>query len=208
MRVYNVHDISAAATYIVTKLSAWPKSPRSIINVYAYIQHANDPAGPEAWYVSEGTLQRLRGELFKHEAIVLRTLGFTTHVALPHALCVQYLKTLDVVQEPSGKLLAARAIGHLNAALLSPQLLYLTHQPPALATAAIYLAARECEVKLPEMEWWEVFDVGREELGFLVVGLLSLEGFAKREQERWKGSVPMSAVGLDLEIEKRREEGG
>lgn len=34
---------------------------------------------------------------------------------------------------------------------------------------------------MPENEWWEVFDVEREELGFLVVGMRSLEGIA------WKG---------------------
>lgn len=70
-------------------------------------------------------------------------------------------------------------VRHLNGALLSPQLLYLTHQPNALAVAAIYLAARENDVKLPEGEWWEVFDVEREELGFLVVGMRSLEGWVR-----------------------------
>jgi len=45
--------------------------------------------------------------------------------------------------------------------------------------AAIYLAAREEKCKLPECEWWEVFDVEREELGFLVLGMKSLEGGVK-----------------------------
>ena len=67
-------------------------------------------------------------------------------------------------------------------------MLYLTHQPAALATAAIYLAARDEEVKLPEVEWWEVFDCEREELGFLVVGMGSLEALAEREAKRWEGA--------------------
>ncbi|KAM3064920.1 hypothetical protein ACMFMF_011536 [Clarireedia jacksonii] len=62
-------------------------------------------------------------------------------------------------------------------------MLYLTHQPCALAVAAIYLAAREEEAKMPENEWWEVFDVEREELGFLVVGMRSVEGVARRGRE-------------------------
>lgn len=53
--------------------------------------------------------------------------------------------------------------------------------------AAIYVAAREEGVKLPDVEWWEVFDVEREELGFLVVGMGSLEGVVRREFERWGG---------------------
>lgn len=66
-------------------------------------------------------------------------------------------------------------------------MLYLTHQPCALATAAVYLAARDEGVRLPEVEWWEVFDCEREELGFLVVGMGSLKGIAEREIQRWEG---------------------
>lgn len=65
-------------------------------------------------------------------------------------------------------------------------MLYLTHQPSSLATAAIYLAARETGVKMPDFEWWEVFDCEREELGFLVVGMRSLEGLIKSfEEKEW-----------------------
>lgn len=64
-------------------------------------------------------------------------------------------------------------------------MLYLTHQPAALATAAIYLATREKGMKMPDVEWWEVFDCEREELGFLVVGMQSLEGLVRREKRRW-----------------------
>lgn len=80
-------------------------------------------------------------------------------------------------------------------------MLYLTHQPSALATAAVYLAAREQRVKLPEVEWWEVFDCEREELGFLAVGMRSVEGLAKREGLRWggKGMITRSDVRGELD---------
>lgn len=101
--------------------------------------------------------------------------------------------------------MAKRAIKLLNTALLSPQQLYLTHQPPALATAAIYLAAREEEVNLPDVEWWEVFDVDREELGFLVVALTSVEGFAVQEKATWeRRKVPLTVTDLQAEIERRK----
>jgi hypothetical protein len=75
-------------------------------------------------------------------------------------------------------------------------MLYLTHQPSSLATAAIYLAARDLGHKLVDVEWWEVFDCEREELGFLVVGMGSLEGIVKREMERWgeRGMITRLAV--------------
>lgn len=120
------------------------------------------------------------------EGQILNALGFNTHVALPHPLAITYLQTLDVFSGNKGKKVAKRTIEYLNTALLSPQMLYLTHQPCALATAAIYLAAREEGVRLPEVEWWEVFDVEREELGFLVVGMGSLGAIAERERARWE----------------------
>lgn len=64
-------------------------------------------------------------------------------------------------------------------------MLYLTHQPAVLATAACYLATRDVGIRMPECEWWEVFDCEREELGFLAVALGSLEGIVRREVERW-----------------------
>ncbi len=108
------------------------------------------------------------------------------------------MQTLDVFSAPkTGKEVAKRAVQYLNSALLSPQMMYLTHQPCSLATAACYLAAREVGFKLPECEWWEVFDCEREELGFLVVGMGSLEGVVRREVARWgegKGMITRADV--------------
>ena len=65
----------------------------------------------------------------------------------------------------------------------------------------MYLAAREVGVKLTSAEWWEVFDVDREELGFLVVGLGSCEGWIKDEKDRWLGkSCPLTLEELETEL--------
>lgn len=156
------------------------------------------------WKLSEGDYERARARLFSIESHILRVLGFETHVALPYTLCINYLQTLDLFNSHGGDLVAKRAFAHLNTALLSPQLLYLTHQPTALATAAIYLGAREMEVKLPECSWWEVFDVDREQLGFLVVGMKSVEGFATEQKHIWQeGRLPMTIENLRKEISRR-----
>lgn len=188
---------------MVTKLKSHPKSLRSIANAYAYLTSFDatftdtktyaEASNAEKYFVSEGDLERQKLALTKMEMTLVQVLGFETTVALPHTLCINYLQTLGAFQDGSGPAIAKRAFGHLNAALLSPQLLYLTHQPSALATAAIYLAARELGVKLPGNEWWEVFDTDREELGFLVVGLLSMEGFVVAEREKWEGrKIPLT----------------
>lgn len=86
-------------------------------------------------------------------------------------------------------------------------MLYLTQQPASLAVAAIYLAARQVEVKLSSTEWWEVFDVDREELGFLVVGLVSCEEWIGNEKNIWKETgCPLTVEQLDVEIKKREGE--
>lgn len=207
-------DSAAAALYLAAKPSATPVSPRSLLTVLQYTislspnyeQAVSDDSHLKTeWSLSEGAFEASRDQLYKIEAQILRVLGFQTHVALPHALCINYLQTLQVFKSPDGPTLAKRAIKLLNTALLSPQQLYLTHQPPALATAAIYLAAREAEVNLPDVEWWEVFDVDREELGFLVVALTSVEGFAAQEREIWgKRSVPLTVADLQADIERRK----
>lgn len=216
--------VSAACLYLMAKLSADPQSPRNILNVYAYLSAqlrcvpSDDSGGgepptisPESYHLSEGEYLRRRTALLKTEAHVLRLLGFETHVALPHTLAINYLQALDVFDgSPRAARLSRRTIAHLNTALFSPQLVYLTHQPPALATAAIYLAAREVGVALPaDEEWWTVFDVDREELGFLVVGMISMEGFALAESEKWRGrTVPLDVEGVEREMERLPLAGG
>lgn len=198
--------------YIATKLSAFPKSARSLVNVYAYLDSLPssfidveqlEKKNEEEYYVSEGTYQARKLEIFETEQRILKVLGFQVQVSLPYTLCITYLQALDVFSHPRAPELAKRAIAYLNTALLSPQLLYLTHQPPSLATAAIYLAAKEVGIKLPDVDWWEVFDTDREELGFLVVGLLSVESFAEAERKKWQDrKIPMTVEDVEAEIKR------
>jgi cyclin L len=186
---------SAASVYLAAKLSFTPVSPRSVCNVYGYLLSPSSslpynnptplplasPPNPRSSYVSEGTYERERERILLCESLILSSIGFDVHVALPHTLGLTYLQALGV----SSKKLASRVLEHLNGGLLSPQLVYLTHQPNALAVAAIYLAAKEVGVKLVDGNWWEVFDVEREDLGFLVLAFGSFEGFAVAEKEKW-----------------------
>ncbi|KAK0263618.1 hypothetical protein LTR35_017491 [Friedmanniomyces endolithicus] len=210
MLKHDSKDVAAASLYLAAKPSGHSLTPRKLHTVFAFLNSLNGnytevasgkyPFTP-TWSLSEGDLEVQRERLYTNEALILRTLGFQTHLALPYSLCINYMQTLDAFSGPDGSALAKRAFAHLNSALLSPQRLYLTHQPCALATASIYLAAREIGVSLPDVEWWEVFDVEREELGFLVVALRSMEGFAADQQQIWGGArVPMTVVELRVAI--------
>lgn len=168
-----------------------PRSLRDLSNVYAYLlsEKSSFPLprdaptnDPKSYYVSEADYFAFQNRLLAIEARILYTLSFDTHVSLPHPLAVTYLQTLDFLSQPKSTI-SLRTIQHLNTALLSPQMLYLTHQPHALATAAIYNAARDVGAKMPECEWWEVFDVDREELGFLVVAMRSVETCMRKQKD-------------------------
>jgi len=143
---------------------------------------------------TEGTYQSDRIALLKTEAVVLQALGFQTYVATPHLLCINYLNALSILQndedQASRSQLVQKAFTHLNAGLLSPQMIYLTSQPNALAVAALYLAARELSISMPDGQWWEVFDIEREELGFLVVAFLSMKEFAEEQARIWGREGP------------------
>ncbi|RMZ78611.1 hypothetical protein DV738_g3732, partial [Chaetothyriales sp. CBS 135597] len=196
---------SAAAIYLAAKNSTTPVGPRSIVNVYAYllsenasplrfISRAQDDLSPtqpdpSTYFVSEGAYERERLKIFEYEARLLAGIGYDVHTALPYALALTYITALG----GSSQKLSARVFEHLNGALLSPQLLYLTHQPNVLAVAAIYLAANEVGVKFVDsVNWWEVFDVDREGLGFCVLAMGSLTAFAENEKGKWATGGPLS----------------
>ncbi|KAK3703129.1 hypothetical protein LTR37_014606 [Vermiconidia calcicola] len=215
MLEHDSKDVAAASLYLTAKSSAKSASPRQVLTVVAYLDNirpdydaiatGDQPSDSINWHLSEGDYETARDRLYKIESSILRVLGFQTHVALPYTLCINYLQALEVFNSSSGPVVAKRAFAHLTSALLSPQLLYLTHQPSAVATAAIYLAARQSELKLPETEWWEVFDVDREELGFLVVAMQSLEGYATEEKTQWgRRKVPLTVDDLQCDLERRR----
>ena len=195
----HLHNLSATTIYLTAKLSSTPLSTRNIVNIYAFLtdtqssplpfinhsyNESSSKSDPKSYYASEGTYERQRQNLFSLETSILAHLAFNTHVALPYTLALTYISALG---HASNKLLTEKVVAHLNSALLSPQLLYLTHQPNELAVAAIYLAAREQGVKLVEgSSWWEVFDVEREALGFVVMGMGSVRVYAEAMEKDWR----------------------
>ncbi|KAH8884800.1 cyclin domain-containing protein [Thozetella sp. PMI_491] len=216
---YEFSDVSAATLFTVAKAGPSPRGTRDVANVYTYLLSTYSPLlrsstaspppkdrpdDPKTYTLTDSAYQAFHSRLLALEARILYALGFDTHVALPHPLAVTYLQALDFLGTPK-EAIARRAVDYMNAALLSPQLLYLTHQPHALAVAAVYNAAKDVGAKMPETAWWEVFDVEREELGFLVVGMRSLEGWVRkmREEGGWlaKGSV-LTKKGVLTELER------
>ncbi|KAI5868542.1 hypothetical protein GGS23DRAFT_592312 [Durotheca rogersii] len=163
---------------------------------------AGGEADPSTDFLTESEYEAFRNRVFAIEPRVLMALSFDTHAVVPHGLAVTYLQALDFLGEARSAA-TGRAVAYLNAALLSPQLLYLTHQPAALAVAAIYTAAFEPGARVPTCNWWEAFDVDREELGFLLLALRSLDGWARARRgatpRLWgRGMVTRAMVKAEL----------
>ncbi|KAL2107265.1 hypothetical protein VUR80DRAFT_5451 [Thermomyces stellatus] len=191
---FEFSDLSAAAIYVVSKDSPSPRSPRDLCSVYTYLCSSSSsffkseppPRGhPSSYCPSEGSYASFHSRLIEAEASMLHALGYDTTVALPHPLAVTYLQALDFAGKPR-KEITSRAVAYLNTALLSPQVLYLTHQPGELATAAIFLAARDVGAGMPPEPWWELFDVDREQLGFLACSLNSVDSLMRKQREDFK----------------------
>lgn len=165
-KIYNIY------TYLLSPTS----SPLIHINPSANLQkHTHPdllpPINPSQLPHPFTTPSTLQPSLQTHEPLLLTTLNYTLTACTPHALALTYLSTLSA----PAPALTKKVLKNLTTALLSPHLLNLTHQPPALAVSAIYLAAQTERVELvgEGVEWWEVWAVGREELGFLVLSLMS-----------------------------------
>ncbi|SPQ25243.1 afba626c-1865-4790-817d-50ad8dc1546f [Thermothielavioides terrestris] len=206
MMSHEFSDVSAAILYLTAKCSDLPRSPRDLCLVYthllsrtsstffrpAHLPPPPPPLSPSNQPPTQADYAAFHARLLPLEAHILASLSFNTHVALPHPLAVTYLQALDFFGQPRRGPLARRALAYLNTALLSPQLLYLTSQPHALAVAALYNAARDVGARMPACDWWEVFDVEREELGFLVVGMRSVDGWGRKIRaeaiEGWEGA--------------------
>lgn len=91
------------------------------------------------------------------EMQILRKLGFIVHVQLPYNHMINYLRILGLEDDEE---ISKLAWNYLNDGLRTN--IYVTHEPPTIACAAIWLACRERGIKLPcrvGKEWWLLFDV-------------------------------------------------
>ncbi|KAJ2756454.1 hypothetical protein IWQ56_006337, partial [Coemansia nantahalensis] len=84
-------------------------------------------------------------------------------IELPYGLLVNYLRSLDLTDQPRVPQLAWN---YVNDLLRTP--VYLCFQPETIACGAIYLAAHECGVPLPaDPPWWVLFDANGEDVAMV-----------------------------------------
>lgn len=205
VRAFALLDACHASLYLGSKLTEHTAQPRDIINVTSYLLNTptTSPISPLALseaHVEEHLYFAASMRLLTTELEILKALGFQTACALPYVPIINYAQVLECLKPA----LLRCAFGYANDALLSPSIVYLTHQPNQIAVAAIYLAARDQEESLPEA-WWDVFDVDREELGFLVAVMKGVVEFANEQVKicRKKG-IPWDGEAIEQDLKRRK----
>ncbi|KAJ1920870.1 hypothetical protein IWQ60_006910 [Tieghemiomyces parasiticus] len=153
LKQFPLRDTMLACLFLASKLEEAPRKIRDVINVFDYLikRKRGQPVTPlEAF---SQTFYDFKNGLTVAELQLLKRLAFNVQVELPYALLVNYLRCLQLSGHP---VVPQRAWNYLNDALRTP--VYVCYQPPTLACAAIYLAARFAGVALPaQPAWWTVF---------------------------------------------------
>ncbi|KAG0184685.1 hypothetical protein DFQ28_010714 [Apophysomyces sp. BC1034] len=138
----------------------------------------------------------MKNELIAAEMHILKQLGFNVHVQLPYGLMINYLRILDLEDHEK---VAGRAWNYLNDGLRTS--IYATHPPNTIACAAIWLACRDEQVKLPVTPgnaWWLLFDA--DEVDFKnAAGQIRRLYYRKLERKR----LPLYASEMDAWLPRK-----
>ncbi|KAL6763186.1 cyclin-like protein [Haematococcus lacustris] len=163
LKDYKIEKLAAAATYLATKLEEVTNEVniRHVMQVFDRMLQRRDGVKPEKLRVLEpGTKEYLAAKesVIRYERELLRVFGFIVHCDHPHKLLISFVKVLDGDQE-----LIQRAWNIVNDSLRTS--LCVRFRSEVIASAAIFLAARQLQVCLPEtFHWWEVFSVKTDQL--------------------------------------------
>ncbi|KAI7823645.1 cyclin-like protein [Kickxella alabastrina] len=166
--------------FLACKVEENPQTIRNIINSLDIVI-SRDRGYPEV--VADGydaEFYDLKNEMVISEMQILRKLGFNVQVELPYGLLVNYLRSLELTEHPSVPQLAWN---YLNDLLRTP--VYVCFQPETIACGAIYLAAHESQVRLPESPpWWVIFDANGEDVAQVAKAIQAIQRKHAKEPVR------------------------
>ncbi|KAI9208543.1 cyclin-like protein [Polychytrium aggregatum] len=154
-------DIALGAIFLASKLEECPARIRDIIHTCHYLETAfrgqeHQPIDPSSTEIPE-----LNDALINAESQILVKLGFNVHVQHPHGFMINYLRSLGMADNRE---MAQQAWNYVN----DRTNCCVCYQPSTIACAAIYLAARVLQIKLPTSPpWWEVFEASDEDILFI-----------------------------------------
>ncbi|KAK9709946.1 hypothetical protein K7432_008695 [Basidiobolus ranarum] len=189
-----VQDLAMGALFLASKVEESPRKIKDIINVFHYLINkfrGNDtkpmePYSNDFYVMKKGLLQA--------EMQILTKLAFNVQVQLPYGLLINYIRSLDLTNHPS---FPQVAWNYLNDSLRTN--VYVCYQPPTIACAMIFLAARTCQIKLPlSPPWWEVFDASIEDMENISGHILNVY------RKKLPSNLPLTSSELEEYVKNAR----
>lgn len=166
---FDAFTVAMGCFFLACKIEEKPKRLRETLLVFDYAmrRRTNSPKKLEP-----GSLRYngWKAELVKIERHILKELGFSFYlIDHAHKFILFYVKILGLDRK-----LAQRAWNYLNDSMRRD--FCLRYKSETIACAAIFMAARDLGVKLPEndLAWWDVFRVDKREMDLVVDGILDL----------------------------------
>ncbi|KAJ0407431.1 hypothetical protein P43SY_004972 [Pythium insidiosum] len=182
LREFDAFRVAFGCLFLAAKVEEQPKRMKEVLSVFYAIYRRRKwgkTALPQQVLDVDGDSYFLwRDWLVIVERQLLIDLGFSLYNIMehPHKYILYYIKILD-----GSKALAQQAWGYLNDSLRID--LCVRFRAEAIACAAIFLASRVLQVKLPQSPpWYSLFDVDRDTL---VEVARAIWGLYQREKIVW-----------------------
>jgi transcription initiation factor TFIIIB Brf1 subunit/transcription initiation factor TFIIB len=167
---FDAFQVAMGSLFLAAKIEEKPKRLREVLNVFYHLYRKRKQMPPKPLELGGDRYQEWKMEIIKTERHILKELGFRLYGIMehPHKFILYYIKCLDGTPEMSQK-----AWSYLNDSLRTDCCVRFRSQ--AIACAAIFMAARELQVKLPDNPpWWTLFETSKEEICEICKKILQL----------------------------------
>ncbi|GLD94446.1 hypothetical protein PINS_up003057 [Pythium insidiosum] len=182
LREFDAFRVAFGCVFLAAKVEEQPKRMKDVLSVFYAIYRrrkwGKTALSQQLLDVDGDSYFLWRDWLVIVERQLLIDLGFSLYDIMehPHKYILYYIKILD-----GSKALAQQAWGYLNDSLRID--LCVRHRAEAIACAAIFLASRTLQVKLPQSPpWYALFDVDHATLLAVAKAIWALY---KREKIVW-----------------------
>ncbi|KAJ2958981.1 hypothetical protein NQZ79_g5505 [Umbelopsis isabellina] len=161
-RGFGVREISMASLFLASKTEESMVRISSLSLVYNFLIQKARQLEPVPLDGFSQLAYDMKNDLVVAEMQILKHLAFDVNVQLPYSLMVNYLRILGLEDHDD---VPNKAWGYLNDGLRT--IVYVVYHPPVIACASIWLACRDCQVKLPtnpDAQWWDLFEADMQDI--------------------------------------------
>ena len=167
---FDAFNVAMGCFFLACKIEEKAKRIRETVFAFQYVLRRRKPQFKK-FELGDATYSAWKAEVVRMERHILKELGFSFYVIdHAHKFLLFYVKLLDGDQP-----LAQKAWSYLNDSMRLD--LCLRYKSEVIACAAVFLAARNLQKKLPtegDATWWQVFQVHKPDLDAVVHAILSL----------------------------------